>query len=50
MNDLAALFSKALPCLVLRFMILDCFFCMSTVERKAENKRRLLLDPYSIKL
>lgn len=38
MSDLAALFSKAFPCLVLRFMILDCFFCMRTVSRKAENR------------
>ena len=41
-NDLAALFSKAFPCLVLRFIILDCFFCMRTVESYAESKRWLL--------
>ena len=41
MNDLAAFFSKAFPCLVLRFIIFDCFFCIRTVEMKFKHKRWL---------
>jgi len=46
MNDLAALFSKAFPCLVLHFIILDCFFAWE-LYRKAENKRWLTSLNYS---
>jgi len=48
MNDLAALFSKAFPCLVLRFIILDCFFCMRTVEMKFKNKKWLTSSNFTV--
>jgi hypothetical protein len=37
MKDLAALFSKAFPCLVLRFIFLDCFFCKRTADKQVDG-------------
>jgi hypothetical protein len=51
MKDLAAFFSNAFPCLVLRFIFFDCFLCMRTVERQMTREKKiftLTLDQYII--